>query len=142
MFAFLQSRGSQQQQQQRRDLLEFLARQDLGQGSNPNGGLGQSSGGDPNGGLGQTTNPNGGLGQTTVNPDGTLGQSDALSLGTLGTIFSVGAPVVSGLIDHFKNGNQQQQRREMEEILARAPSFHLVEDFPKLAGTTILNDLD
>lgn len=45
------------------------------------------------------------------------------SLGTLGTIFSFGAPIVSGIIDHFKNNGdsqQQQQARELESILARA----------------------
>lgn len=30
-------------------------------------------------------------------------ESDALSLGTVSTIASVAAPVVSGIIDHFKN---------------------------------------
>lgn len=52
--------------------------------------------------------------QTTATPD----DSDAISLGTIGTIFSLGAPVVSGIIDHFKNNGQQ--RRELMDLLARA----------------------
>lgn len=52
--------------------------------------------------------------QTTATPD----DSDAISLGTIGTIFSLGAPVVGGIIDHFKNNGQQ--RRELMDLLARA----------------------
>ena len=48
-----------------------------------------------------------------------LSQSDAIKLGTLSTIFSVGAPVIGGIIDHFKNNGNQQQRRELEELFAR-----------------------
>jgi hypothetical protein len=54
-----------------------------------------------------------------------MSQSDAIKLGTIGTIFSVGAPIIGGIIDHFKNGDSQQQRRELEEILARFSSGSL-----------------
>lgn len=49
-------------------------------------------------------------------------ESGALSLGTIGTIFSLGAPIISGIIDHFKNGDQQQRRQaeELESLFARA----------------------
>ena len=30
-------------------------------------------------------------------------ESDAISLGTISTIASVAAPVISGIVDHFKN---------------------------------------
>ncbi len=45
------------------------------------------------------------------------------SLGTIGTIISLGVPVISGIIDHFKNSGtqqQQQQARELETLFARA----------------------
>ncbi|KAI0691125.1 hypothetical protein BC835DRAFT_1361677 [Cytidiella melzeri] len=45
--------------------------------------------------------------------------SDAISLSTLGTIFSVGAPIVGGIFDHFFKGNSSQ-RRELEELMARS----------------------
>ncbi|KAI0089733.1 hypothetical protein BDY19DRAFT_905487 [Irpex rosettiformis] len=83
-------------------------------------------------------------------------QSDAIKLGTLGTIFSVGAPVIGGIIDHFKNNGNQQQRRELEELLARAdasgalntlrPFFNTAPPFRTTIGVPALpksiNDLD
>ena len=48
-------------------------------------------------------------------------QSAALSLSTIGTIASVGGSIVGGIIDHFKNNGNQQQRRdalELEQLLA------------------------
>lgn len=50
-------------------------------------------------------------------------ESDAISLGTVSTIASVAAPVISGIIDHFKNNGNSQQRREameIETLLARS----------------------
>lgn len=67
------------------------------------------------------------------------------SLGTIGTIFSVGAPIVSGIIDHFKNkGNDQQQNqaRELEALLfardggddSEAISFSTIKNIGSIAG--------
>ncbi|GJE88250.1 hypothetical protein PsYK624_043330 [Phanerochaete sordida] len=44
--------------------------------------------------------------------------SGAISLKTLGTIGSVAAPLVGGIVDHFTGGDQQQ-RRELLSLLAR-----------------------
>lgn len=44
--------------------------------------------------------------------------SEALSLSTIGTLVSVAAPVVGGIIDHFTN--KQQRDYFMEELLARS----------------------
>jgi hypothetical protein len=40
-------------------------------------------------------------------------ESNAISLGTIGTIASVAAPVINGIIDHFRN------KREFEELFSR-----------------------
>ena len=52
----------------------------------------------------------------------TSDDSEALSLGTIGTIFSLGSPIISGIIDHFKNSGNAQQRRsaiELEDLVRR-----------------------
>ncbi|KIP05338.1 hypothetical protein PHLGIDRAFT_119919 [Phlebiopsis gigantea 11061_1 CR5-6] len=47
--------------------------------------------------------------------------SEALSLSTVGTLVSVAAPVIGGIIDHFTNKQPQQQRDYfVEELLARS----------------------
>lgn len=62
---------------------------------------------------------------STPPPTGTAttAESAALSLGTIGTIFSLAAPVISGIIEQLKSSGSQQQRRdasELEELFARA----------------------
>ena len=50
----------------------------------------------------------------------TIDQSGAIKLGTIASIASFAAPVISGIISHFTNNGQQQQARELEELLRRA----------------------
>ncbi len=71
-------------------------------------------------------------------------QSDAISLGTISTIFSVGVPIVTGIIDHFKNSGSQQQSRELEALFARADidetgalSFGDLKNIASIGGSAI-----
>ena len=60
---------------------------------------------------------------TLIQERGVTPESDAISLSTIGTIASVGGSIIGGIIDHFKNNGNQQQRRdalELEQLLARA----------------------
>ncbi|KIP01087.1 hypothetical protein PHLGIDRAFT_131373, partial [Phlebiopsis gigantea 11061_1 CR5-6] len=47
-------------------------------------------------------------------------QSGAIKLGTIASIGSFVAPLIGGIINHFTNNGQQQQARELEELLRRA----------------------
>lgn len=57
--------------------------------------------------------------QTSVNAT-SIDQSGALKLGTIASIASVALPFVGSIINHFTNNGQQQQARELEELLRRA----------------------
>lgn len=50
-------------------------------------------------------------------------ESAALSLGTIGTIAGFAAPLINGIVNHFKNNGTPQQRRDaltLEHLMARA----------------------
>ncbi|PSS35589.1 hypothetical protein PHLCEN_2v1466 [Hermanssonia centrifuga] len=77
-------------------------------------------------------------------------ESGALKLGTIGSIASVGIPIISGIIDHFKNNGSQQQRRDalaLEEVFARAevdesgalklPSLSTLSNIGSIGGSAI-----
>lgn len=49
-----------------------------------------------------------------------IDESGAISLKTVASIGSFVAPLVGGIISHFTNNGQQQQARELEELLRRA----------------------
>lgn len=59
----------------------------------------------------------------------TTDESGALSLGSIASIASIGIPIISGIIDHFTGGNQQQ-RREVLDLLARDATTDTISTIP------------